>query len=278
MDPGLRDFGYFEGQNISIEWRLANGQMQLLPAMAEDLAKLNVDVIVAATGLAGLLAQKATKTIPIVVISSHDGVGLGLYQSVAYPGGNITGIDSLSEALDGKRIEILRQLVPKLSRLTILYNPDSPDVKPHFVSVDNGAKQFGIDVQAVEMRSRDDLQPAFDAILRNRPDAVISILDALLAAHREKIVAFALENKLPMCNEAKEFVELGQLFSYGANLNAIWRRGAYYVDRILKGAKPGDLPVETPTVFELAINRKTATALGLTVPDSLIATADIVIG
>jgi putative ABC transport system substrate-binding protein len=273
----LSGLGYVEGKTIIIEWRLANGQLDLVPAMAADLAAKKVDVIVAATDFSGVLAQKATRTIPIVVIASHDGVASGLYGSIARPNGNITGVESLSESLEAKRLEILKQLVPNASRLAVLLNPEFPAVTSHLKNLRVGAEALAMSVLPYEVRNAADIDKVFGMILRDRPDAILNILEALINFNRRKIVDFALANSLPMTNEAKEWVQLGQLFSYGASLPAVWRRGAYYVDRILKGANPGDLPVEQPTMYELAVNLKTAKALGITVPISLLARADEVI-
>jgi putative ABC transport system substrate-binding protein len=204
-------------------------------------------------------------------------VGLGLYQSIARPGGNITGIDSQSEVLDAKRIDFLKQLVPDLSRLALVYNSDDAGAKLHFQNMAAAVQGFGIAVRPVDLHPGTGVDAAFDAILHDRPDAILSILDTVTFFHRNEIVAFASANKFPMTNEAKEFVALGQLMSYGASLSAIFLRSAYYVDRLLKGAKAGELPIEQPTIFELAINLKTAKALGIAVPESLIAAADVVI-
>ena len=186
---GLRDFGYIEGQNITIEWRMAAGQLQLLPAMSAELVQLNVDVIVASTVLAAVPARKATNSIPIIVLASHDGVGAGIYASLAHPGGNTTGIDSLSEVLDGKRIEILRQVLPRLSRLVVLYNPGYPSADKHFASVNLAARKFDISVRPVELRGPQDIEKALAEILSDGPDAVLSIADPIETLLRQQINA-----------------------------------------------------------------------------------------
>jgi putative ABC transport system substrate-binding protein len=270
----LHDLGYAEGKNFSIQWRFAAGRMEHLPEMAAELASLNVDVIVAATSLAALPAKEATKTIPIVVIASHDGVGTGLFASLARPGGNLTGVESLAPSLDVKRVEMLRGILPQLSRLAIVYNPLDPGGATHFSNAKDAAGVVAATVRAVEVRSSSEFDDAFGMILRDRPDAVLVVADALTFLERKRIVDFATKHALPTAYEFKEFTQLGGLISYGPSQSAMWQRGAHYVDRILKGEKPSDLPVEQPTKFELFINMKTAQALGLTIPANLLALAD----
>src|SRR5215471_6967635 len=274
---GMRDLGYVEGQNLAIEYQLAAGQLQRLPEMAANLVRLKVDIIVAGTSLAALPAKKATTTIPIVVLASHDGIGTGLFASLARPGGNITGIESLAPDIDAKRIEFLKGVLPKISRLALLYTPTDPGSERHVGNANDAARALSSSVSKVEVRTPDDFDVAFAALLRDRPDAVLVVTDALTFLARKRIVDFSTEHGIPMIFEFKEFVELGGLLSYGPSLGEIWRRGAHYVDKILKGAKPDDLPVEQPTKFELAINLRTANALGLAVPPSLLAVADEVI-
>jgi len=274
---GLHDLGYVEGENLAIEYQLAAGQIQRLPEMAADLVRLKVDIIVAGTSLAALPAKKATTTIPIVVLASHDGVGTGLFASLARPGGNITGIESLAPDIDAKRIEFLKGVLPTISRLVLLYTPTDPGSERHFGNANEAARALSSAVSKIEVRTPADFDAAFAALLRDRPDAVLVVTDALTFLARKRIVDFSTEHGIPMIFEFKEFVELGGLLSYGPSLGDIWRRGAYYVDKILKGAKPDDLPVEQPTKFELVINVKTAKALGLTVPPSLLAIADEII-
>ena len=273
----LRDLGYVEGQNIAIEARLAAGRMELLPEMAADLVRLKVDVIVAAASLAGFPAKKATTTIPVVVVASHDGVGTGLFASLARPGDNITGIESLAPEIDAKRVELLKFILPQCSRLAVLYNPAAPGNTAHLEYLDNAAKAVGATVATVEMRSRSDLDIAFAALLRDRPDAAIVVTDPLIFLERKRIVEFGTQHAIPIMYEFKEFVELGGLVSYGPSFTDMWRRGAAYVDKILKGAKPADLPVEQPTKFELVVNLKTAKLLDLQVPPLLLAQTSEVI-
>jgi len=274
---GMRDLGYVEGQNLAIEYQLAAGQLQRLPEMAANLVRLKVDIIVAGTSLAALPAKKATTTIPIVVLASHDGIGTGLFASLARPGGNITGIESLAPDIDAKRIEFLKGVLPKISRLALLYTPTDPGSERHVGNANDAARALSSTVSKVEVRTPADFDVAFAALLRDRPDAVLVVTDALTFLARKRIIDFGTEHGIPMIFEFKEFVELGGLLSYGPSLGDIWRRGAHYVDKILKGAKPDDLPVEQPTKFELVINVKTAKALGLTVPPSLLAVADEII-
>jgi putative tryptophan/tyrosine transport system substrate-binding protein len=273
---GLRQYGYVVGQNLSIE-RKAADQQQLIPRLVADIVQQNVDVIVANSNAWGLAAKKATSTIPIVVLTSHGGVDVGLYESLAHPGGNVTGIDSLAESLDAKRIDIFKQFLPQLSRLVILYNPGFPGADAHLASINAATRKFGLATRLVELGARSEVEKAFNDILADRPDAVLLVSDPIIAYFTKQIADFGNTNKLPIATEYRFYAEFGMCLSYGPNLLTLFRRAAYYVDRILKGAEPGDLPVELPTAFELVINLKTAKALGLSVPDSLLATADLVI-
>jgi putative ABC transport system substrate-binding protein len=272
----LRTHGLVEGQNLSIE-RRSTIETQLIPGMVADVIRQNVDVIVANSNPWGIAAKKATGTIPIVVLGSHGGVDVGLYASLAHPGGNVTGIDTLAESLDAKRIDILKQLVPQLSRLVILYNPNFPGANAHLASVGAAAKRLGLATRLVELHARSQVESALGEILTDRPDAVLMVSDPIIYNFREQIAAFGLANKLPFATEYSFYAKGGICFSYGPKGAVLLQRGAYYVDRILKGAKPEDLPVELPTEFELAINLKTAKALGLSVPEGLLATADLVV-
>lgn len=272
----LRGYGLVEGQNLSIE-RRATTDAQLIPGMVADIVRANVDVIVANSNPWGIAAKRATDTIPIVVLGSHGGVDVGLYASLAHPGGNVTGIDTLAESLDAKRMDILKQLVPQLSRLAVLYNPNFPGVNAHLASLGAAAKKLGLATRPVELHQPSRIESALGDILADRPDAVLMISDPIIYNFREQIAAFGIANKLPFATEYSLYVKLGMCLSYGPKGPALLQRGAYYVDRLLKGAKPKDLPVELPTEFELAINLKTAKALGVSVPQALLATADSVI-
>jgi len=274
---GLRDLGYVEGRNLHIEWRLAAGELQQIPKMTADLVSLNVDVIVAASTLVVSEARKATSTIPIVGVATHDGVGTGLYASLANPGANVTGLESLAPELDVKRVALLKQIAPNISRLNILYNPLSPGANIHIETLTAAIKNLGMEAQPVELRTSSEFDSAVELMRHHRPDALISVADPLILFVRNKIVDFSVAQNIANAHEIREFVQLGGLISYGAQFYGIWYRAAYYVDKILKGTKPSDLPVELPTVFDLAVNLKTAKALGLAVPDTLIATADAVI-
>lgn len=272
----LRAFGLVEGQNLSIE-RRATTEAQLIPGMVRDIVGQNVDVIVANSNPWGIAAKNATSTIPIVVLGSHGGVDVGLYVSLAHPGGNVTGIDTLAENLDAKRLDILKQLVPQLARVVILYNPDFPGAHAHLANVEAATKQLGLAARPVELHARSQIESALGEILTDRPDAVLMVSDPIIYNFRQQIAAFGITNKLPFATEYSLYAKAGMCLSYGPKGPAVLQRGAYYVDRILKGAKPQDLPVELPTEFELAINLKTAKALGLSVPQVLLATADSVL-
>ncbi len=274
---GLREYGYVEGKNLSLEMKLAHGRIELLPELAAELVQWKPDVIVTAANVGGLAAKKATGTIPVVVVASHDGVKVGLFASLARPGGNLTGIESLAPDLDVKRLEFLKQALPKLSWITVLYNSTDPGGPAHVDVTKSTAKSLGFQVRIVEVRSAADFDAAFTAILRERSDALLTVTDPLVFAHRERITQFTVQNRIPAIFEFKAFADLGGLMSYGPNMPELWRRAAYYADRILKGAKPAELPVEQPTKFELVINLKTAKAIGLTIPQSLLLRADQVI-
>jgi ABC-type uncharacterized transport system substrate-binding protein len=274
----MEEIGYFDGKNIRLEWMQDNGHPELLPGLAADLVRLKVDAIVAASTESGRVAQKATGEIPIVVLASHDGVGIGLYQSLAHPGGNITGIESMAPALDVKRVEILKDLLPRLSRVVVLYGQDSAGVKIHADTISAAAAKLNFVVRFLNISSMPDFEVAFAAILADRPDALLTVADPLIfGPGRRPIVEFEATNRIPAIHEFKQFVEQGGLISYGPDAIDIFRRGAVYVDKILKGEKPGDIPVEQPTKLDLAINLKTAKALGVTFPDSLVVSANVVI-
>ena len=273
----LKELGYSEGKNLKIELRFTEGKSELLPGMAADLVRLNPDVIVAVLSESGLAAQKATSTIPIVVIGSHDGVGAGLYKSLADPGGNITGYDSMSPELDVKRVEIMKEMLPQLSRVTVIGNPTDPGGKIHFETISAAAEKLKMAVRVAEYRTIADVDAAFEALLNTPPEALLTVSDSVMFIIRKRLADFGLEHRIPIFHEFKFFVELGGLLSYGPDVPEFFRRGAYYVDKILKGEKPGDIPVEQPTKFDLAINLKTAKALGITIPNNLIVSANTVI-
>jgi len=275
---GLREFGWVDGQNLIIEWRYTEERAERLPALAAELIRLGVDVLVTGSGDPAILALKqATATIPIVMAISADPVGSGLVASLARPGGNITGLSALSPETAGKRLELLREVVPQASRVAVLWNASYPGKVLEWRETQVAAHALGVTLQSVEVRGPDDFDRAFAEIVRERPDALIVFAEPLVNSHQTQIVEFADKRRLPMIVARKEFVEAGGLMSYGASLSALFRRAAYYVDRILKGTKPADLPVEQPTKFELVINLKTAKALGLTIPPSVLFQADEVL-
>jgi putative ABC transport system substrate-binding protein len=277
MIDGLRELGYVEGRNLEIEWRLAAGKRDLIPDMAADLVRLNVDLIVAPGNAVATIAKQSTTTIPIVAVATHGGVDAGLYASLAHPGNNITGIESLAPELDVKRVEMLKEMVPRLSRLSVLYNPLDQGASLHPPILTSAAKTFGIETQLFEVRSSSEFEAAFNAIVRSRPDAFLSVADPLTLSERKRIVDFCVEQKIPNAHEIREYVKLGGLLSYGASFYGIWHRAAYYIDKILMGTKTNELPVELPTIFDLAVNLNAAKSLNLTVPNGILATADAVI-
>ena len=274
---GLRDLGYVEGQTIAIEFRFAEGREDRLPELAAELVRLKVDVIVANGAVAIRAAKQATTTIPIVMAEVGDPIRTGLVASLARPGGNITGSTILGPELGTKRLQLLKEALPKLRRVAFLWNPTNPSNRLHFEDIQLGAKALGVALQSVEIRSPDGFNPAFTAITRERPDALVMTADPLHRLHVGRIIEFAARSRLPAMYQLRENVEAGGLMSYGASIPDLFRRAATFVDKILKGAKPAELPVEQPTKFELVINLKTAKALGLTIPPALLARADQVI-
>jgi putative ABC transport system substrate-binding protein len=274
---GLRDLGYTEGQNIAIELRSAEGQFEKLPELAAELVRLPVDVIVTATTPASLAAKQATTTIPIVMAVVVDAVGSGLVASLSRPGGNITGLDLLSADIAGKRLEILKESVPRASRVAALRDPRNPASARQWAETQIAARTLGIQLQSLEVRATGELESAFRAATTERADALIALDDAFLFTHQALIADLAAKHRVPVISGFREFVEAGGLMAYGTHLPALYRRAATYVDRILKGARTADLPVEQPTQFELLINLKAAKALGLTFPQTILIRADQVI-
>ena len=265
----LRELGYIEGQNIAIEYRYAEGKRDRLPELAAELVRLKVDIIVVAGGDAAIQAAKnATKTIPIVMAGRGiDPVEAGVVESLARPGGNVTGITLLSRELGGKRLELLKEAVPKLARVAVLYDPANPgNVREVKEVLPVAARALGLTVRSWEVRATDGFERVFAALNKERPDGLYVTSGTLMNANQKRIVGFALKSRLPSMYVRREFVDAGGLMSYGADLADSYRRVAYFVDKILKGAKPADLPVEQPTKFELVINLKTAKQIGLTIP------------
>ena len=273
---GLRDLGYVEGQNFVLVDRYAEGRLERIPELVAELVGLKMDVLVAGISQAALAAKKATGTIPIVMVGA-DPVGLGLVASLARPGGNVTGLSYFNEAIIAKRLQLLKELVPWLARLAVLRNPMMAAHATFWQETEVAARTLGVTLQPIEVRGPDDFEGAFAAATRGNAQALIAFDDTLTFAHRPRIVALAASSRLPAMYGLRQFPDDGGLMSYGPSFVDLFRRAATYVDKILKGAKPADLPIEQPTKFELVINRKTANALGLTVPPTLLARADDVI-
>jgi putative ABC transport system substrate-binding protein len=277
----LRDVGYIEGQNIAFEYRYAEGKRGRESELAAELVRLKVDIIVAAGGASTIQAVKnATKTIPIIMVTGGgDPVEAGLIESLARPGGNVTGITNLSRELGGKRLELLKEAIPKLGRVAVFYDPAAPGTVREVKEVlPVPARALGLTVRSWEVRAADDFDRVFTALNKERPDGIyVSAGGPLMRANQKRIVGFALKSRLPSVYTSREYVDAGGLMYYGADEADSYRRVAYYVDRILKGAKPADLPVEQPTKFELVINLKTAKQIGLTIPPEVLARATVLI-
>jgi putative ABC transport system substrate-binding protein len=272
---GLRELGYIEGKNIIIEYRFAEARPGRLPELAQDLVRLKVDIIFAGGHPATEAAKNATQTIPIVT-SSQDPVSSGFVAGLARPGGNITGLTNLTSELVGKRLELLKEVIPQLSRVAVLWTPSHP-ASTIWKRTEVAAQSLGVQLQAAEIRERDELEPAFVAIKRERAEALVMLRNPLVNDLIKRIANLAAGSRLPAIYDEQRFPELGGLMSYGTDLADVDRRAAIYIDKILKGAKPADLPIERPTKFELVINLKTAKALGLKIPAHLLMEADGVI-
>jgi putative ABC transport system substrate-binding protein len=275
---GMRELGWVEGQNIAIEYRFAEGRLDRLPDLAAELVRLKVDVILATSTPPALAAKNATSTIPIVMGTSADPVGSGLVASLARPGGNVTGL-SFSVGLEvvGKELELLNETVPNARRVAVLSNPANPGNVRALETVKTRARALGVQLQILEARGPDEFEAAFAAMARERAQALLVVPDAVFGFHRAPLQALAAKSRLPTMYGLREHAEAGGLMSYAVDLRDSMRRSATYVDKILKGAKPADLPIEQPTQFELVINLKTAKALGLTIPPSVLVRADQVI-
>jgi putative ABC transport system substrate-binding protein len=274
---GLRERGWIEGQNILIEFRTAEGNTARLPELVADLVRLKVDLIVARASIFVQPAKEATSSIPIVFLNHADPVGTGHVASLARPGGNITGLAILMTDLAPKGLELLISAVPMAKRIAVLWNPDTPSHAPALKAVEEAGRMLRVQLQPVGARTRAELEGAFAAMARARAQAVLVLGAAIFLAERQRVAELAIKHRLPMMSMLKDVVEAGGLVSYSANWDDLYRRGAIYVDKILKGANPADLPVEQATKFELVINLKTAKALGLTIPQSVLARADQVI-
>ena len=274
----LREHGYIEGQNFVLELRYGEARAERLPGFARELVSLKVDVIVAATDPATAAVKRETQTIPIVMANSSDPVGSGFVASLARPGGNVTGLSSLSSELSGRRLELLMEAVSRLSRVAIIWNPDVRGARLDYKETEGAARSLRLQLQSVEVSRADDLDRAFSAVTKARAQGlIVPGPNPVLFANRGQIVSFAQGNRLPAMYGQGEFVDAGGLMSYGPSIPDLWRRAATYVDKILKGHQPADLPVEQPTKFELVINLRAAKQIGLTIPPNVLARADRVI-
>ncbi len=275
---GLRELGYVEGHSIVIEYRYGEGKTERYPALVTELVQLKVEVIVVGGATATRAAKKVTTLIPLVMGNVTDPVALGLVASLARPGGNITGLTNLAPELGGKRLELLKEIVPQLSRVAVLGDPSSPSHAPGWRETESAARSLGVQVQSLEVRAPNpDFAGAFSAITRYRADALLTLSQPLIRVYREQIVDFTAKRGMPAIFHTGEFVEAGGLMSYAADVIDLYRRAAIYVDKILRGSKPAYLPVEQPMKFELVISLKTAKQIGLTIPPHVLARADKII-
>ncbi len=273
----LRKLGYVEGKNIFIEWRSADGKLDRLPALAAELVHLKVDIIVTGGRSATRAAKEATSTIPIVMTQDSDPVANGFVASLARPGGNITGLSTLAPELSGKQLELMKEIIPKLSRVAVFGSSTSPGNAQSLREVELAARAFKVQLQYLDVLDPKDIETAFRAASNGRADGVLVLNSPVFASRQTQVVDLAVKSRLPAIYWRSEFVEAGGLMSYGASQNDLDRRAAAYVDKILKGTKPADLPVEQPTKFELVINLKTAKQIGVTIPQKVLARADRVI-
>jgi putative ABC transport system substrate-binding protein len=268
--------GYAEGQSVVLEYRYADGKFERLPDLAAEMLRLNVDIVVTGDTPAVQALKKLTTTVPIVMDNVADPVTVGLVASLARPGGNVTGLTTLALDLDGKRLELLKEIMPRVARVSFLWDPSNPAMTNRVKEVQTAARALDIDLQSLEVRNDKEIQRAFEAALREKTGALLAP-NTIVVAHGKDIADFAATNRLPLVYDTREFTETGGLMSYGPSFPDLWRRAASYVDKILKGAKPADLPVEQPTKFELVINLKTAKQIGLAIPPNVLARADRVI-
>jgi putative ABC transport system substrate-binding protein len=277
LRSGLRDLGYVEGQNLIIVYRSADGRAEKFPELAEELVSLHVDLIVTRGTPAAIAAKKATATIPIVSAATGEPVTAGLAASLAHPGGNFTGLTSISSEIEEKQIELIRELVPGVVRVAFLYNMENPTYPTTLRQMETLLRPLGIKPQLLDVRRASDFGPAFDTA-RSQPAGVVLVgMDGLIQANRQAIIELARDHRVPAVYPSREFVEAGGLIAYAVNYADLYRRTASYVDKILKGASPADLPIERPTKFEMTVNLKAAQAIGLTVPESFLLRADGVI-
>jgi putative ABC transport system substrate-binding protein len=272
---GLRELGYVEGQQYVIEYRSTDGRAERFPELAIELVRLGVDLIVARGTPASIAAKNATSTIPVIMASVGD--PLLIVESLARPGRNVTGLSAFVNEMTSKRLDLIKELVPAMSRIALLHNMSNPVAPPQWEETRTAARSLGIQAELLDVRSREDLSRAFETAVRRRADALLVAVDGLFQANTQMIVELAARNKVPAIYVGREFIEVGGLMTYGVSFPHLYLRAAAYADKIFKGAKPADLPVEQPTKFELIINLKTAKALGLTIPPKLLFTADEVI-
>jgi putative ABC transport system substrate-binding protein len=277
FQKALRELGYEEGKNLLFEYRWAGGDDNRLPELASDLVRLNVDVIVVSGTPAILALKKATTTIPTVMAAAGDPVGTGIVKSLAHPGGNITGMSNMIPDVGGKRLQLLTDLAPTAAHIGIIWNANNPFTQLAIHESENAARKLNVRLQSMQVRTAADFDSAFETGSREQIDSLIVVEDPLTIGHRRQIIDFAAKLRIPAVYGAKTFVDAGGFVSFGASFPDLYRRTAFYVDKILKGAKPGELPIEQPTKFELVINRKTASVLSLNIPDKLLALADEVI-
>jgi len=277
LDPfsqSLRELGYVEGRNVTLEIRYAEGRTERFAALAAELVSLKVDVLVAASTPAAVAAKQATSTIPIVMLAVGEPVQVKLVDSLARPGGNVTGLSLIAPELAAKRLDLLKQALPKLSRVTVLWNSANEGMRSRFQEAQAAAQSLGVAFRSVTVQSPDDFESVFTAMTRDRPESLLVLADTVTVANRQRTIDFAARNRVPAIYEARVFVDTGGLMSYGVDFSDHYRRAAMYVDKVLKGVKPADLPVEQPTKFELVINMRTAKALGLAIPPSLLLRAN----
>ncbi len=274
---GLQDAGYVEGRDVVIEWRTASGDYARVPEVVADLVQRKVDVIVSDSTIGTRALKRATSTIPIVMATVSDPIGSGFVTSLARPGGNVTGFSLMTTELSAKRLQLLKETIPRLARVAVLSNPDTPYVPKMIEEVKAAAPSLSIELNFVSARTPEEFGPAFSAVSRAHTQALYVIGDPFFFTHRMALLKLASKARLPAIYAGRQYADAGGLMSYGANWADLFRRSAGYVDKILKGAKPGDLPIEQPTKFELVVNLKTAKALGITIPESILLRADEVI-
>jgi len=274
---GMRDLGYVESRDFTLDIRFAESQVERSPELAAELVRLPVDLIVAAGTAQAQAAKDATSTVPIVLVRSEDTVRFGLVASLARPGGNVTGLTLITTQLNGKRLELLKEALPGLSRVAVLWNPAIPERAPEFPEVEAAARTLGLQVISLEAREASELEAAFEAASGQRAEALLTLDNGLLSVHRAELAGLATRSRLPMMSGGRVYADAGGLLSYGPDALDEYRRAATFVDKILKGAKPADLPVEQPTKFDFVVNLKTAQALGLTIPQSVLAQATEII-